>query len=355
MSVYKKGKHWYIDYYVHGQRKRKKIGPSKQVAELALKDVQVKIAKGEYLGIYEEKKILFKDFAEEYLEYSKANKATSSYDRDVTSVNVHLVPYFKGRYLFNITTKMIEDYKTKRVKKVKPATVNKEIDAIKTMFRKATEWGYAKSNPAAKVKKFKEPVKTPGYLTEEQAAKLLETCPKHLYALFATALNTGMRRGELFNLQWKDVSLSKRTITVQNKEDWHTKNYEPRVIPVNSFLYETLRKHPRHIRSPYVFCKPDGTKYLTVRNSFERALEKAGIPHIPFHALRHTFASHLVMRGVDLSTVQKLLGHKDIKTTMRYAHLAPDHLKSAVERLGLGHYMDTKPICSKKALRQKTA
>jgi hypothetical protein len=78
MGVFKKGRHWYIDYYVKGQRKRKKIGPSKQVAELALAQVEVKIAKGEYLGIYEEKKVTFRQFAPEYLRYSQSNKSLTS-------------------------------------------------------------------------------------------------------------------------------------------------------------------------------------------------------------------------------------------------------------------------------------
>lgn len=173
-------------------------------------------------------------------------------------------------------------------------------------------------------------------------ALTLDNCSGYTYAIVATALLTGMRRSELFNLEWSDIDFRNRAITVNNKEDWHTKNYEPRTIPMNDFLYGILIKLPHHISSSYVFFKPDGSRFRDIGARFKRVLKRAGLPDIRFHDLRHTFASHLVMAGVDLPTVQKLLGHRDIKTTMRYAHLASDHLRSAVERLDPdGHYMDT--------------
>ena len=171
----------------------------------------------------------------------------------------------------------------------------------------------------------------------------MDSCSGYIYAIVVTALQTDMRRSEIFNLEWSDLDFRNRTITVNNKEDWHTKNYEPRTIPMTNFLYEVLSALPRHISSSYVFCKPDGSRFQYINRDFDRVLKKAELPHIRFHDLRHTFASHLVMAGVDLATVQKLLGHRDIKTTMRYAHLAPDHLKGAVERIDpYGHQMDTK-------------
>ena len=103
MAVYKKGRSRDIDYYVKGVRKRKKIGPSKHVADLALAQVQVKIAKGEYLGIYEEKKLIFRQFAPEYLAYSQANKRVSSYSCDRIAVDRWLIPVFGDQYLFDMT------------------------------------------------------------------------------------------------------------------------------------------------------------------------------------------------------------------------------------------------------------
>jgi integrase len=342
MGVYKKGGKWYIDYYIRGERKRKMIGPSKEMAKLVLKDIQVKIAKGEYLGIYEEKKILFKDFAKEYLTYSKTNKSGGTYQKDKMYVFAHFVPCFGKEYLFNITTKIVEDYKSMRREKVKPSTVNKELSVLKAMFNRAIEWGYLKKNPTASVRKLKEALPFPRFLSHEEVEALLVTCSSsHIYPIIVVALNTGMRKSELLNLEWKDIDFENQNIRVDNKGNYHVKNYEPRLIPMNQEVYDTLRMIPRHPTSSYVFCDKQGNKYGDVKKAFKAALRRAGIGNFRFHDLRHSFASHLVMNGCNLRAVQQLLGHKDIKMTMRYSHLSKDHLKGAVENIYYRHYLDT--------------
>ena len=359
MGVFKKQGNWWIDFYHQGKRIRRKVGPSKKVAEMALADVQVKKAKNDFLGVCDPKKILFKDFAKEYLEYSKANKAKSSYERDVTAVDKHLVTMWGDILLQRITAKDIENYKLNRIEKVTASTVNRELALISNMFRKATEWGYIKEAPVAQMKKIKTGAQHFRYLAHEEVDKLLEACQQspnpQLYVFVVTALNTGMRLGELTALEWKDVDFKRGMIRVDNKEDHHTKNYEPRTVPMNDQLIEVLGKHPRRLDSSYVFARKGGEKFRKMRTSFENAVKRAGIPHVRFHDLRHTFASHLVMGGVDIRTVQELLGHKDIRVTMRYAHLAPDHMKCAVmvldrlredrkEQILDGHYLDTKAV-----------
>ena len=152
---------------------------------------------------------------------------------------------------------------------------------------------------------------------------------------------------ELLNLEWKDVDFKNKTVKVDNKEDHHTKNYELRSIPMNSFLCSVLRKIPRHIKSGYVFCNKSGEKFRRIRDGFNATLKRAGIENFRFHDMRHTFASHLVMKGCDLRTVQQLLGHKDIKMTMRYSHLSKEHLCNAVENLYSSHPTDTERKSSK--------
>jgi integrase len=359
MGVFKKQGNWWIDFYHQGKRIRRKVGPSKKVAEMALADVQVKRAKNDFLGVCDPKKIMFKDFANEYLEYSKANKAKSSYERDDTVIQKHLVPVWGEQHLQRITAKDIENYKLSRVEKVTASTVNRELALISNMFRKAVEWGYLKEVPMAQMKKMKTGVQHFRYLAHEEMDKLLDACQQspnpQLHVFVVTAINTGMRLGEITALEWKDVDFKRGMISVDNKEDHHTKNYEPRTIPMNDQLTEVLAKHPRRLDSPYVFARKTGEKFNKIRTSFQNAVKRAKLPHVRFHDLRHTFASHLVMGGVDIRTVQELLGHKDIRVTMRYAHLAPDHMKSAVrvldrvredrkEQILDGHYLDTKAV-----------
>lgn len=328
MAVYKKGKNWYIDYYVKGRRKRRKIGPSKKLAQQVLKDVHVKLAKGEYLGVYDEKKILFEDFSEQYLVFSKNNKAESTYNRrDKVSVS-HLKEAFQGRFLFDITPRMIENYKAKRLKKVSPATVNRELACLKHMYNKAMEWDAVKSNPVKKVKLLKEPPGRLRYLSQDEVPKLLDACNGYLRSIVITALNTGMRKGEILALKWQEVDLHHRKITVKKP-----KNNEVRVIPINETLYQELSELYEDSDSDYVFANGDGQRFGDIKKGFSLALERAEIEDFHFHDLRHTFGSYLVMQGIDLKTVQQVMGHKEIKTTMRYSHLSPEYVQQAMGRL----------------------
>jgi integrase len=195
---------------------------------------------------------------------------------------------------------MIEKYKAKRLEKVKPATVNRELATLKNMFTMAIKWGYIKINPAKEVKLLKEPPGRLRYLKPEEAEVLLSSCADHIRPIVVTALNTGMRKGELQKLKWAYVDFKNQKITVIN-----AKNNESRIIPINKTLYKEL----------YAL------------------LEKANIEDFRFHDLRHTFGSYLVMQGVDLKTVQQIMGHKDIRMTMRYAHLSPEYVQKAVETL----------------------
>jgi len=327
MGVFQKGKNWYIDYYIKGRRKRKKIGSSKKLAMQVLNDVQLKIAKGEYLGVYEEKKIPFEDYAKQYLAFSKTNKAWTTYKRDRINI-AHLISFFKDKYIFEITSQMIEKYKGARLEKVGPAAVNRELACLKHMFTKAIEWGCVKANPARGVKLLKEPPGRLRYLNPEEIEKLIYACADHIKPIVITALNTGMRKSEILNLKWKEVDLKNRKIIVIN-----AKNNESRVIPINQTLYQELLTLSQKPNGEYVFSDRNGRAYGDIKKGFSAALNRTGIKDFRFHDLRHTFGSHLVMQGVDLKTVQQVMGHKDIKMTMRYSHLSPEHVQEAMERL----------------------
>lgn len=283
-------------------------------------------------------KIPFKAYADEYLaNWSKIEKAASSYERDTHSMK-HLCAYFGNREIGNITRRDVEKYVAQRKGEgAAPATVNRELCCIKNMMRKAVDWQYLDVNPAWGVTQQREEAPEFEFLTFDEADRLTEVALPGIRALVVTALNTGMRKGELMKLTWGDVDFEKGkhgVITVRQ-----TKNHETRYIPMNARVHTVLREHPARIangqKCPLVFCNEDGSALaVDVRAALSASLAAAGIAkHIRFHDLRHTFASHLTMRGIDLRTVAKLLGHRDIRITMRYAHLAPDHLQAAVDVL----------------------
>jgi len=150
----------------------------------------------------------------------------------------------------------------------------------------------------------------------------------HLRSKVITALNTGMRKGKILGLKWEDVDLKHGFILLKD-----TKNRERREIPISGTAREVFQGLTRRLDVPYVFHDKNTGKYLNVKKSFKMALTKAKIADFRFHDLRHTFTSHLVMAGVDLTTIKELLGHKTLTMTLRYAHLALSHKVKAVDML----------------------
>lgn len=326
MAIYQRGKNWYIDFTFHGQRIREMIGPSRKGAEKVIAKRKAEIAENKFLDVRKDPgPVKFYDFAKEYLQWAKANKKPSSYDRELSRMR-QVNTEFESKTLREITTWQIEKYKAKRKEEIKPASVNREIALLKHMFTKAIEWSKVKENPAKKVKLLKGEVKRVRFLMPDQVQAILSNCADHLRPIVTVAVHTGMRKGEILRLRRDQVNFAQGIISILD-----TKNHERRDIPMNGTVKDTLKAIED--KGPYFFCNGDGKTFANVRRSFETALRKSGIEDFRFHDLRHTFASNLVMAGKDLNTVRELLGHKDLTMTLRYAHLAPNLKKAAVDDL----------------------
>ena len=214
------------------------------------------------------------------------------------------------------------------------ATWNNELAVISSMFKYAKKAKLIPVNPFkeedAESLKEKHNNARLRFLMAEEIPRFLEACNSHLRPLVETALLTGMRRGELFGLTWEMVVARKIRLP-----GWLTKNGEPRTVPVSEGLAQVFARLRRknQLKSKHVFCNENGGHLMDIRSAFQGACRRAGIEDFHFHDLRHTFASHLIMRGRPLKEIQELLGHKDIQTTMRYAHLAPEYLEAGVNSL----------------------
>ncbi len=333
MSVFLKNENYFIDYRLpNGKRRREKVGASKKLAETVLAKRKVEIAEGKFLDIRKQVKIKFETFAEEFLNiHSKANK--KSWKSDYYYLET-LKEFFKGKYLYELTIKDVEKFKLDRSQVVSPATVNRELAILKTMFSKAVIWGKLDINVTKAVQFLREPKGRLRFLEREEIIKLLANCNKKIRPIVVLALNTGMRKGEIFNLKWHDIDFKRNLITLLN-----TKNGEKREVPMNEQVKTALIRVPKHPESATIFYNADGKPLHDVRKSFFTALKKSGIKDFHFHDLRHSFASQLVMAGIDLNTTRELLGHKDMRMTLRYAHLSQNHKKRAVDILG--RRMDT--------------
>jgi len=200
------------------------------------------------------------------------------------------------------------------------------------MFTKAVEWDMVEQDTLKRIRKVKhlrEDRRLRYLESREECQKLIQACDAHLRPIVITALNSGLRKGNVLGLKWSNIDLKNGFILVDM-----TKNGERVEIPINQTLRNTLLEIPRRLDGGYIFHDPITDKpYGDVKHSFSAACRRAGIRDFHFHDLRHTFASHLIMAGVDLTTVSRLLGHKDIKMTLRYAHLAPHHTQRAVDIL----------------------
>lgn len=333
MSVFKRGEKWCIGYSLNGRWVRKSIGTSKKIAELAEKEIKLNIAKGEFLGITEPKKILLEELCCEYLQYSKANKTAQSYRRDQVSMK-NLLASFNGKLITKITAHDLENYKNKRRDQVTAATVNRELSCIKHMYNKAVQWEYLKENRLRSVMKFREPPRRMRYLAKEEITRLLDCCAEHVRPIVVMALNTGMRKGEILKLKWQDIDLKNRIIIVRN-----SKNHESRTLPINEMLYGELRFLGQRLPVRYVFSHPNGKPYYDIKDGFSAALKRAGIADFRFHDLRHTYGVYLAMNGTPLLVIQRLMGHKTISVTVDYCKFSNElMMKEAVDKLDFSGY-----------------
>jgi integrase len=216
-------------------------------------------------------------------------------------------------------------------------TLNGQIAFTKSVFKAATKAGWLSRNPAEDIEGFPDPDdEVPPYWTKDEVRIILSSAEAGWRDLFEFLYHTGLRKGELIHLTWTDVHLdtSPPGITISSKPHWQTKTRRIRTLPLNQKAVDILQRQPRSDKHSNVFSGPKGAIVDEDRiyQSLQRTLKKVGLVG-DVHQWRHTFASHLVMDGVGIETVSKLLGHASIEMTKKYAHLAPDHLKQAVDRL----------------------
>jgi len=325
MAIYQRGKNWYIDFTFKGQGVRESIGPSRKDADKVIAKKKTEIVENKYLDIRKDPDpVKFHEFAKEYLKWSKTNKKASTYLRNI-SIMRGLDKEFEGKNIQDITSWLIEKWKSKRSQKFKPGSVNRELALLKHIFSKALEWKRIKENPASKVKRLKGETKRVRYLMPDEIQTLLSHCEGLLSGLLkpmvTLALHTGARKGEIQGLEGSIVNFDLRLISLMD-----TKNGERRDIPMNERVRAMLKAMEQ--RGRLIFSNRNGNRIdsCALYLAFHEALKGSTIEDFKFHDLRHTFASNLVMQeGVELNDVWELLGHKKMDMTLRYAHLSPKH------------------------------
>ena len=232
--------------------------------------------------------------------------------------------------LINACKDKLLNEETCRHKLRNPATVNRYLASIsKALSVALKEWEWLEENPMHKIEKEKETHGRERFLSREEKKKQLATCKQanhsYLYPIVAIALTTGMRKGEILGLRWKDIDFEMKKIILQK-----TKNGDRRVIPLIPQLEEILDSlHSDSFSAEqYIFSVKD------IRHAFKKVLEVAGIEGFVFHDLRHTAASYLAMDGATQGELMEILGHRSPHMTRRYAHYSQKHIKNILEKSG---------------------
>lgn len=322
---------------VNGQRERKMSSAwtSEADALKALSERQQQIRAGQTDRPIE---ATLGQTVERYLKF-KADHGKRSLHEDKRMLEKQLLPAFgEGLLIRQLTAEKIAAYEERRITQVSPWTVRNELTVLRHLLRLAhRKWNYLDKVPEIELPP--APRGRTRFLSEEEITRLFQACTQsknmHLPAIITLAIHTGMRKGEILGLRWERIELDKDLGFNAHIRLYDTKNGEARGVPLNQAALTALtalEPDPAK-RQGSVFKRKNGEDWGQIRTAFENAVVLAGLPDFRFHDLRHTAASHMVMRGRPLKEVQEVLGHKSFSMTLRYAHLSPKHLRSAVESL----------------------
>jgi integrase len=344
-KVKKRGSTWQIDYTDPNGKRVRKSFPKKKEAEAELAKRVSLIAEGRYLDIKKDLNFTLSELVKKYLEnYThsiKEHYCQNFKDYFGESTLLSRIKYVHLETYRNHLRRKPTKYGTPR----QDSTVNREMSCLHHLFSKGFEWEMVERSPFDRGRSLmlKENNERVRFLTEDEISRLMAECPEHLRRIVVCAINTGMRRGEILRLRWKQI----RNEFIYLRK---TKTKNARQIPVNDDLYDLFNsirseqnpksdkvvdltgKPLKGLPSEYVFVYK-GEPVKGIKTSFKTARKNAAIEDFKFHDLRHTFASQVLMRGGSLKDVQELLGHKTMTMTLRYAHLTQEHKKRAVNLL----------------------
>ncbi len=330
----KHGRRYKITLRCNGKKVTRTVSSLALAREIEGK-LKVDIARGEH-GIRRKHAPTVGKVWARYLPWAQEHK--KSWRSDKYIFQKHIAPVFGNTPLDKISQLDVERLilamkrgKSQHGRPYALATIKHVVVLLSRLFNVAIQWGmYDGKNPCKTIKPFRLNNQLTEFLSKDEITALLnvlDSWPVPVDAAFVKfLLYTGLRRGELFNLQWKDVDLERQTITLRDPKGKHDVT-----LPLSDKAVQVLSSIPK-TDSPYVFPGKSGKKRVDFKRPWARIKEEAGLPpSFRLHGLRHHFASSLVSAGVDLYTVSKLLTHKDVKTTMRYAHLADKALRDAVK------------------------
>ena len=364
------GKYKVTLWWTENGRRRKReltVCGSLRDARRFERDLKNEMKAGRLVAQQEEQRPIptFKDFTEEWFQaYVMPNNKPSEHDNKRITLDKHLLPFFGHLTIDNIDTYSIEQFKAQQCRKdYAPATVNLHLACLRKCLQCAMEWGLIETNPARAVKKVKNDAQKWTFLDFDEVEAFLAAASDKWRPVFLTIMETGLRRGEVLALRWRDIDWSNRLVNVRHtlyKGELDTPKTKAsiRSIPMTDRVYAVLaalRRQPGALEAEHVFASEVGAALNAgnLRRGLEATWKRAKMRKIRPHDLRHTFASHLAMAGVPIRTIQQLMGHESLDMTLKYAHLTEGHQREAMDKLEqqLQRFRNTHGCCTESSSR----
>ena len=329
---------WWMSFTYNGRLCRKSTGTSdEKLAKKIFGKVQTQVIEVKWFDIDHSKQRTLKEMIERYSKEYTVHRTYYPQKRE-KSIFKHLYAYFGEFCTLGEIEQWIGGYEQfRKGNGISPATIVKELGVLRTMFNIARkQWRWKVENPVSDIKLPTVHNERVRYLSEDENKRLFEALEKSkekwLKPLVVIAIDTGLRLSNICDLRWSEVNLFSKMITIDAEA---TKNDDYLGVPLTDSAFQILKElNKTQSLSGHVFNDCGEKLYdRKVQRAFRHLLEDAKIGTFHFHDLRHTFASYLRQQGVDLHTISKLLGHKDLRMTKRYAHLNVDSLRSAISRL----------------------
>ncbi|MGD0660212.1 MAG: site-specific integrase [Syntrophorhabdales bacterium] len=326
------GKVYWAEWYQLGRRKRERIGPNKTAAEQRLREALKARTEERYIDKDPAARLTLGEICKWYLDLPEV-KAKDTLVRDKEFVG-HLKRLLREHTkIKDVTAGKVESYQQERLQEpsprhlgetIRPASVNKEVSALKTILNRAVRHGKIKYNPVERVKKLQENNVRERILTQEEFEALLTACPDYLRGPVLMAYTMGMRRSEVTLLTWPEVDMQKGFIRLKSKR---TKTDQARVVPIHPKVLEMLKGLPRALHTNRVFLR-NGKPFYEFKRSFSAACAAAKIEDFVFHDFRHCALNNLRLAGNDYFRIMALSGHKTTSCFKRYNLVTEDELRN---------------------------
>ena len=322
---------WWLSLQVDGQRVRvNTMVEDRQLAEEFFCAWKTEIARTRWLGTPPpDEDHTVAELIAHYVKTVSSRKSVGSQQRD-RLILAKFVTRWGTLLLRDLTTLQIEEYIAERLAQVSFATISKELGVLKSAFRCAVRWTWASRSPFLGIVLNQEGTARTRWLSDDEERLLLAHCPDWLRDIVIVGLDSGLRPGNLVGLQCAWVQLGQTCLHIPRE---HTKTKKlPLTIPLTTRAADIIHRSLERARAEHLFVSPAGHPYTCakVNRVLQRAAVTAGLRDICLYTLRHSFISRLVQAGVSLPEVAALAGHRDIRMSMRYAHLAPQHLRNSI-------------------------